>query len=84
MSTVETVAVDPDLPTMTRAEAVEYLTRAGVPCVTQNLIKTATQRGELACYRVGTRNMYSVNDLRACLRGTRIAYGTAGERGGAA
>lgn len=83
MSTVETVA-DPDLPTMTRVQAVAYLTRAGVPHITERFLKIATQRGDLACYRVANRNMYSENDLRSFLRGMRIAYGTAGERGGAA
>lgn len=82
MSTVET-KVDPDLPTMTRTEAVGYLTIAGVPHITERFLKIATQRGDLACYRVANRNMYSENDLRDFLRRQRCV-GTAGERGGRA
>lgn len=74
MSTDPTVnTTDPNIPTMTRAEAVEYLTRLGVPGVTERYLLYATREGKLSCHKIANRNTYSLADLHEFLNRQRIA-----------
>ncbi|MDP0398918.1 hypothetical protein [Tsukamurella strandjordii] len=62
---------------MTISEAVEHLTDAGVPLMTEKLLRRASQTGELVTFRVGTTNLYSQNDLRDyLLRQRRVGTST--------